>query len=239
MTRTSLVIGASLLAIAPMGLLTHQWIGPVDGRGASRDRDRVIAELRAELEALRGRVETTRSGAEEPSGGDVAWLAAAVDRLDRQQSELARELAKADGLERQTVDPGAADASPPSLLEEGPDAGAERADRHFETIEEKLRAEPEDPAWARDAESRLYDSLAHEDLSELSVERAACRSTLCEVEIESSAGEGAAAALQRMSNFLPWDGVSMIRGQIREDGSVRATVLVARDGHGLPEVAAD
>jgi hypothetical protein len=101
--------------------------------------------------------------------------------------------------------------------------------------EAALQQESADGVWSIQAMDALREALGSEELSGTMVRDMECRATLCRLEVEHRDQEQQMAFEQQFSfkvgELLPR---MMMHSEEQTDGTISATIYLAREGHELP-----
>jgi hypothetical protein len=93
-------------------------------------------------------------------------------------------------------------------------------------------AEPSDPEWAQTVQQALEQALQREDMRDLYLVSADCRTTLCRLELSLHGTTAPEEGFRRLTHFAPWPGQGFFRF---DPESGEAVVYLAREGHALPQ----
>ena len=211
----SVLLQATLSFAAAAAAVLFLAPSPANVDKASASTLRAIEALRSEMARLRARQPSTIRPSPEPERD--ARLVARVDALSESLEALL------------------ANAHPTPIGPSLPESEAAAAPPRFAETIEHLDAEPVDPAWSQIAETDLRTSFTQLEIEGFSLNAATCRSTHCRLDIF-GAGEEAPHLLPALGLVSPWAGPMELKSDLLPDGSVRATLIVARDGHSLPGV---
>ena len=105
-------------------------------------------------------------------------------------------------------------------------------------IEDTFSSEPADAAWAPAAELALREVFQHEDVGALALVEAACRTTMCRLEV---AGGHLPAedvtfeeSFRTLIHLIPWSGQGFGRVEDAEGAAPTAVLYLTREGQVLP-----
>lgn len=163
-------------------------------------------------------------------------IARALAQLASDQRDLRLRLDALDQVPPTVAEGDAPGAS--SLAVDNPqpaDTSAElSADERFEfaafTLDNHVLSEPLDPSWAKQAESSITD--ATRTLAGLSVERIACKSSLCKIEVGFTSLETREAGTRALAHAVPWETVAFYHAT--PEDPTHMVMYVAREGMTLP-----
>jgi len=107
------------------------------------------------------------------------------------------------------------------------------------TIEEMVRREPVDPAWAPTAVASITDVFHSKEVKNLHLVDVQCRTTLCRIEVAADeAGAEGTPFNQSFRKFLlhaPWQSEGFGHIAPPDNSSPTAVFFLAREGYPLPE----
>lgn len=171
-----------------------------------------LAEVQQQLRRLARTVQSAKSQAvreDKPTGTDETGYTAVSAALSEQ--ELREQEAKAI------------------------DEDYERSVARMEAGEAALRSESTDVIWSTQAAEALLAAFQNEELSGTAVRDLECRATLCRVELAHRNPERQLAFEQqfrfKIGTILPR---MTMHSEEQQDGTISATIYLAREGHDLP-----
>ncbi len=126
--------------------------------------------------------------------------------------------------------PAAVDAPPPP--DEAPVAPEALIADQTMLVEDRLAAGDPDPSWSSDATRLIHDRFAQAGLTGARLDAAACRGTLCKIQLRFESAEALAAVAGDAADSVPWTASGFVRSD--PDDPLRLVVYASREGTRLP-----
>ena len=235
-------MGAALVWLQAPAVPLHDLTVPTErlrtaptASGILVDNDTVKEEItRLENRALRGeRLTTEVQQAVASLRTQLAQVTQAQEMLARTVAQLTTQRTRV--RRDRAADPAhATSATPVSATSEDEVAQADaQVQTQIDLIEETMRAEASDLQWTDAAELSLQSVFQREESTGFHLVQAACRATLCRLELSLDGSVSPEESLRYLVHLMPWQGQAFVRSEDGEDAAV--VMYLAREGHALPQ----